>query len=143
MTRQDMIEIGYLPKPLNSNYMKLKFFNPETVAAPPRIPDAHLVVRKSGAISFTKPAEKVLDLKVGTKVEFCQNEDNQDWYLFKSSKGFPIKDLGQQIGISCKKMAETLWMNKGEQERSRKFLISLTPMNYNGTEYFLLTASKK
>lgn len=123
--------------------MKLKFFNPEIVAEPKKAPECHLVIRKNGTISLTKPSLEQLNLKEGIKIEFCQDEDKGDWYLFKSDKGFKLKSVGQQIGFSCVKMADILWTKKAAEEKSVSMLIQPIPINDNGIDYHLITPLKK
>ena len=143
MTRQDMIEIGYLPKPIYTNNMKLEFYNPKTLVEPKKAHDCRLIIRKNGAITFTKPAEKHFELKPGDQVQLCRNLENGDFYFFKHKEGFKLKQMGgQQLGFSCTSLVNKLHLWK-DGEKSLRILISTDAMHYDGINYFFLSPVKK
>lgn len=74
--------------------MKVKSFNPETIPQGTRQGVAKIAMnRKSGTFSFPKAAAERLNMKTGTKVEFFQDEENEDeWYIAVTDKGFPVRE---------------------------------------------------
>lgn len=142
MTRQDMIEIGYIPTFKNIS-MLLKHFTPETLAVPKKTKDLCLTVRKSGAICFTVPALEALKLKKGSKISLAQDEASKEWYLLENPKGFELRSLGQQIGFSSVQLVNLLWTNSKPDQKSIHLVISETPIVYDKQPMYLLTISKK
>lgn len=123
--------------------MKLKHFNPETCQPPKAAKELHLVLRRSGAICFTVPILEALKLKKGVKVELSKDEDTGDWYLSKTKTGFELRSLGQQLGFASIQLVNFIWPNRKKEDKSLRIIVSETAMNYDGTDYYLISFSKK
>lgn len=123
--------------------MKLKHYNPETLAVPRPVKDVCLTVRKSGSICFTVPAANALKVKKGSKVSFAQDETTKEWYLLENDKGFELRSLGQQIGFQSRALVNLLISKWKDGEKSVRVIISETPITYDKQSMYLITIPKK
>lgn len=141
LTRQDLIDIGYIPT-LKNIAMKMKFYNPETCAEPKKSKDLHMILRKRGSITFNMPACKSIGLEKGSKVELCQDDESKTWYFFKSQKGFELRSLGQQIGFSSVRLVNMVWSKQKEEDKSIRLIIAEDPIQYDGLKLHMLSIPK-
>lgn len=141
LSRQDMIELGYIPT-FKNYVMKLKHFNPETCHQPAKTKDLYMVLRKNGSICFTKPALDALKLDKGIKVEIAQDDESKEWYLCKHKNGFELRNLGQQLGFSSTQLVNIMWPDRKDTDKSKHMIIAPDPIVYEGIGLHLLTYKK-
>jgi hypothetical protein len=81
--------------------MNLTVFSAETLPQSTTTKcDPRVSFTKTGMISFNQHACDLMGLQVGDRFALTQDEDNpQDWYVFKSPAGFPLKAKAKESGL--------------------------------------------
>lgn len=122
--------------------MKLKAFNQENI---PVIRTGKPTIRffaTAGLISISKAAALLMNLKEGSLIELCQNEDEPtDWYIHKTEEqsGFTLRGKTSSFCLTFNstplvvKVLSTLNIEKGAS-----FLISKKPVIIDSEEYWYM-----
>jgi len=143
MTRQDMIDCGYIPT-FNHMAMKLEIISEQS------LPSAHgksssISVTAKGKISFRKPICELLKLKQGGLISFVRDKETDELYITTNAKdGFTIKSQGQIIGIQSVELINRYFpKNLFKDKKSVLVTIAETPIVYDNMNLHLVQFPKK
>lgn len=134
--------------------MKLIIFDKTSVETPARSGVRSINVnRTSGAITFSKAAQKEMKIQVGQRVIVAQDEESKnDWFISFSDNinGFQLnqrknsgwaKDCEPSLYFVNKFVANKI-LDCVKAQKSASFLIGITPIKEDGRDWYKIVTSK-
>lgn len=128
--------------------MKLKSFNQENLPTSSKSKPGIYINSKAGMFHISATAAEKLGLKDGDSIELHQDEENErDWYLSKSKKGFALRNKkkdSDEFGLIFNNvsLAKLIFESLGYQAQTGRCLFGAEPTVIKSVAYWpVITAN--
>jgi len=96
----------------------------------------------STTIVFNKPAVDQLSLKIGKRVVFTLDNENNEWYFFLTSDidSFPLRKYAasDMLAFNCKNLCKSIIKSVNEDAYKLGFTVYPEPVEFNGIQLYKL-----